>query len=47
METTKYCVCNNNGDLAGHDLDLPAAEQNLAEMISAEPDSGWEIIGQE
>lgn len=40
----KYFVANDNGDLAGHDMDLATAEQCLAEMQRQEPNAGWEIM---
>lgn len=39
-----YFVANDNGDIAGHDLDYATAEQCLAEMQRQEPDAGWEIL---
>ena len=42
----KYCVADNNGNLAGHDLDRNHAEQVLDEMIQAKPIGEWEIIEQ-
>lgn len=41
-----YAVANNNGDLAGHDLDLATAEQVLDAMLAEDPDNiaEWEII---
>jgi hypothetical protein len=42
-----YFVANDNGDVAGHDMDLATAEQCLAEMQRKEPDAGWEILDSE
>lgn len=44
METRTYCVANDNGELAGHDLDHAHAEQVLEAMQKSEPNAGWEII---
>lgn len=35
----KYCVCDCDGNLAGHDLDLATAENVLEEMQRQEPDA--------
>lgn len=45
----KYFVANDNGDVAGHDLDLDHAEQVLDAMLTedAENAAGWEIINGE
>lgn len=47
MEKRIYFVANDNGDVAGHDLDLATAEQCLAEMLKKEPNVGWEILSSE
>lgn len=43
----KYCVCNYQGHLAGHDMDRNTANHVLEVMSSIEPDEEWEIIEQE
>ncbi len=41
-----YQVADKNGNIAGHDLDYPTAEQCLAEMQRQEPNAEWEIISE-
>ena len=43
----RYCVANNIGELAGHDMDLDKAEQCLEAMLEEDPNAGWEIIEQD
>lgn len=47
MLERKYFVANDNGEIAGHDLDMAHAEQVLAEMQEREPRAGWEILSDE
>lgn len=47
MEKRIYFVANDNGDLAGHDLDYATAEQVLAEAERTNPGEGWEILSAE
>jgi len=48
MENNKknYYVVNNDGTIAGHDLDLEHAESVLARELESDPDNiqGWEIL---
>jgi len=39
-----YFVADDNGNIAGHDLDFPTAEHLLDAMLSDEPKAGWEIL---
>lgn len=39
-----YFVANDNGEIAGHDMDCITAQQCLAEMLEKEPNAGWEIL---
>ena len=43
----KYCVCDCNGNLAGHDLDHGEAIHVLQVMMELDPAIEWEIIEQE
>lgn len=47
MEKRTYFVADNNGNVAGHDMDRITAEQCLAAQIKEEPDAGWEILDSE
>ena len=46
-DNKKYCVCDCNGNLAGHDLSPAEAKHVLEIMQEREPDAEWEIIEQE
>ena len=39
-----YYVVNDNGDLAGHDMDILTAQDCLSVMQEKEPDAGWELF---
>lgn len=48
MKTVKnWYVCNNDGALAGHDLDEFKAKATAAEMQEREPAAGWEAMQKE
>lgn len=47
MEKRNYYVANDNGDLAGHDLDYATAQTVLEEAELENPGEGWEILEDE
>jgi hypothetical protein len=47
MKERKYFVANDNGEIAGHDMDYATAQECLASMIEQEPEAGWELLSDE
>lgn len=47
MEKRTYFVANDDGVIAGHDLDIATAETVLAEAERENPGEGWEILDAE
>ena len=39
-----YFVANDNGDVAGHDMNILTAEDCLSIHIKEEPEAGWELF---
>lgn len=44
MENRTYFVANDNGEIAGHDMDYAAATICLEEAEKDYPGEGWEIL---
>lgn len=44
MDNRTYFVANDDGVIAGHDLDLATAEIVLEEAERENPGEGWEIL---
>ena len=44
MDKRNWYVCDNNGYLAGHDLDKAHAKELEAKMQEQEPNKGWEAL---
>ena len=44
MDERKYFVANDEGVVAGHDLDYATAQTVLEEAEKETPGEGWEIL---
>lgn len=44
MKERKYFVTNDDGVIAGHDLDYATAQTVLEEAEKENPGEGWEIL---
>ena len=47
MEDRCYFVANDDGVIAGHDLDLATAQTVLEDAEKENPGEGWEILKDE
>lgn len=43
----KWFVANDNGDVAGHDMDEAKAKDLASQLNEKEPEAGWEALNPE